>query len=113
MTASYKRKRLIEQNSTDKKPTAIRKQLNSSERIKARSEINRNLSNRVNIVEELRWELQSKQSSDCHQREIFGPHGYIETMLYLLGVGDFDLYRCSCTDLSKLSDEQILKMFGL
>jgi len=113
MTASYKRKRLIEENSSDKRPTAIRKQLNSSERIKTKNQIRKNISDRVEIVQELRWELELRQSSECHQNEIFGPHVYMQTMLALLDVGDFDLYRCKCIDVHKIPDEQILKMFGL
>jgi hypothetical protein len=113
MTASYKRKRLIEEDSSDKKPTAIRKQLNSSERIKTRSQIKKNLDDRLEWVQELRWELELEQSSECHHNEIFGPHTYMQTMLALLDVGDFDLYRCRCVDVFKIPDEQVLKMFGL
>ena len=113
MTANYKRKRLIEENSSDKRPTAIRKQLNSSERIKTKNEIKKNISDRIQIAQELRWEFEVKQSSECHHNEIFGPHVHMQTMLALLDVGDFDLYRCTCLDTYKLSDEQILKMFGL
>lgn len=112
MTASYKRKRLKEQDSLDIKPTAIRKNLNSSERWKARKQISKTLDNRQNIVDTLRWEIETKQSIECHQNEIFGPHTYMQTMLALLGVGDFDLYKCKCIDVYKLSDEEVLKMFG-
>jgi hypothetical protein len=113
MTANYKRKRLIEENNLDKKPTHIRKNLNSSERIKVKKQIKKTLNDRHNIAEELRWELEARQSIECHQNELHGPHLYIATMLALLDVGDFDLYKCKCLDVFKIPDEQILKMFGL
>ena len=112
MTASYKRKRLKEQDSLDIKPTAIRKNLNSSERWKAKKQISKTLDSRQDIAESLRWELEVKQSIECHQNEISGPHTYIQTILALLDVGDFDLYKCQCIDVDKLSDDQILRMFG-
>jgi len=43
MTAQYKRKRLKEEQSIDKKPTKIRKNLNSSERQRAKREVRRQL----------------------------------------------------------------------
>jgi hypothetical protein len=113
MPADYKRKRLIEENSSDKKPTAIRKQLNSSERIKAKKQIKKTISDRYGVVDELRCDLEIKQSVECHQNEIFGPHTYIQNMLALLDVGDFDLYKCNCIDFFKLKDEEILKLCGL
>lgn len=113
MPANYKYKRLKEQQSLDKKPTEIRKNLNSSERIKVRKQIKKTLNDRHGIVEELRWELDMRQSSECHQNELFGPHTYIENMLSLLDVGNFYLYKCECINYDKVPDEQILKMFGL
>jgi hypothetical protein len=113
MTASYKRKRLIEEDCLDKKPTYIRKSLNSSERIKTKRQIQKTVNDRFNIVDELRWELETRQCVECHHNEIFGPHTYIQIMLALLGVGDFDLYKCICIDFYKLSDEEILRMSGL
>ena len=112
MTAPYKRKRLKEGDSLDIKPTAIRKNLNSSERWRAKKQISKILDSRQDIAESLRWELESKQSIECHQKQIFGPHLHIENMLALLGVGEFSLYKCECIDLYKLSDDEILKMFG-
>lgn len=113
MPANYKYKRLKEEDSSDKRPTEIRKNLNSSERIKAKSQIRRTINDRHGIVHELRWELEMRQSSDCHQNEVFGPHVYIENMLSLLDVGTFYLYKCNCENYDKFSDEEILKMFGL
>ena len=113
MPADYKRKRLIEENCLDKKPIHIRKNLNSSERIKVKKQIKKTLNDRHDIVHELRWELDMRQSSECHQNERFGPHIYIQSMLALLDVGDFDLYKCTCVDYDKVPDEEILKMFGL
>ena len=113
MPADYKRKRLIEENCLDKRPTYIRKSLNSSERIKSKKQVKKTLNDRHNIVDELRWELDLRQSCECHQNEVLGPHNYIETMLFLLGVGQFYLYKCTCINYDKVSDEEILKMFGL
>lgn len=113
MTAQYKRKRLIEENCLDKKPRAIRKNLNSSERLKARNQIAKTLNDRQDSVNELRWEIEREQSSECHHNELFGPHVYIENMLALLDVGEFSLYKCKCIDVYKLSDEEVLRMFGL
>ena len=103
----------MEENSLDLKPTAIRKSLNSSERFQAKKEIRNTLNSRISSVEELRWELEAKQSIECHQNEIFGPHLYMRTMLALLDVGEFYLYKCTCIDLYSLSDEEILQMGGL
>ena len=113
MPANYKYKRLKEEESLDKKPTEIRKNLNSSERIKAKIQIRKSINDRHSIVDELRWELEMQQSVECHQNEVFGPHNYIETMLFLLDVGQFYLYKCTCTNYDKYPDEEILKMFGL
>lgn len=113
MPADYKRKRLIEENSSDKKPTYIRKSLNSSERTKTARQIKKTLNDRVDMVDKLRWDLEMKQSIECHQNELFGPHLYMQNMLVLLGVGDFDLYKCKCIDLYKLKDEEILRLCGL
>lgn len=113
MPANYKRKRLIEENSSDKKTTYIRKNLNSSERIKAKKQIKKTISDRYGVVDELRWHLEIEQSTECHQNEIFGPHTYIQNILALLDVGDFDLYKCKCIDIFKLKDEEILRLCGL
>ena len=113
MPENYKRKRLIEENSSDKKPTYIRKSLNSSERIRAKNQIKKTLNDRHSVVDELRWDFETRQAVECHQNEIFGPHIYIQNMLALLDVGDFDLYKCTCIDIFKLKDEEVLKMFGL
>jgi hypothetical protein len=112
MTASYKRKRFKEQDSLDARPTAIRKNLNSSERWKAKNQVAKTLNDRQDIVEDLRWELEARQSIECHQNEIFGPHTYMQNMLALLDVGDFDLYKCKCIDVYKMTDDEILKHFG-
>jgi hypothetical protein len=113
MPANYKYKRLKEEDSLDKRPVHIRKNLNSSERIKVKKQIKKTLNDRHNIVEELRWELEMRQSVECHKNELHGPHLYMQNMLALLDVGDFDLYKCKCLDVFKISDEEILKMFGL
>lgn len=113
MTASYKRKRLIEEDCLDKRPTHIKKSLNSSERIKTKKQIQKTINDRYSVVDELRWELETKQCIECHQREIFGPHAHIQNILILLDVGDFDLYKCNCIDFYKLSDEEVLRMSGL
>jgi len=113
MPADYKRKRLIEEDCSDRKSTYIRKSLNSSERIKAKNIIRKTINDRKVIVDELRWDLEAKQSTECHQNQIFGPHRHIENMLLLLDVGDFVIYKCTCVDLHKLNDEQILRLCGL
>jgi hypothetical protein len=113
MTANYKRKRLIEENCLDAKPSKIRKNLNSSERIKARSQIVKSINDRHGLVRELRWELETENLSKCHQNEFNGPHIYMERMLSFLGVGEFCLYECKCKNYDTYSDEEILKMFGL
>lgn len=113
MTANYKRKRLMEENCLDKRPTGIRKSLNSSERLRAKNEVAKTLNDRHSIIDELRWDLENRQSIECHQNEMHGPHTYMQTMLALLEVGDFDLYKCTCVDAYKLTDEQILREFGL
>ena len=113
MPANYKYKRLKIEDSIDKKPTKIRKNLNSSERIKSRKQIKKTLNDRHDIVQELRWELEMWQSSECRHNELFGPHCGLESMLSLLEVGEFYLYKCNCIDYDKVSDEEILRMFGL
>jgi hypothetical protein len=113
MTAEYKRKRLIEENCTDNKTTYIRKNLNSSERIKAKLNIRKTLDGRFMDIRELRWELEMSQSSQCHTNEFAGPQRHIENMLLKLGVGEFYLYKCTCINYDTYSNEQILKMFGL
>ncbi len=113
MTAEYKRKRLIEENCTDNNTTYIRKNLNSSERIKAKSRIRETLDGRLTNVRELRWELEMSQANQCHTEEYSGPQRYMEDMLLKLGFGDFHLHKCTCENYDIYSDEQILKMFGL
>jgi hypothetical protein len=113
MTQNYKRKRLIEENCSDNKTTYIRKSLNSSERFNAKKEIKKTIDTRHDMATELRWELEMQLSSECHQNELFGPHLYIQDMLALLDIGDFDLYKCTCIDVHKLKDEEVLKIFGL
>lgn len=111
MPAQYKRKRLIEQECIDKKPTAIRKQLNSSERIRGKAETRTQLENsflsKVEI-QSIRWDIEMSQSIDCHNKERYGVHRHIENILVKLEVGEFSLYKCECRNYDNLSDKEIL-----
>lgn len=112
MTAKYKRKRLIEENCRDIRPTDIRKQLNSSERISAKISIRKDL-NSLSSVQEIRSYLEDQQYIRCGHNQMTGYHRYIEKMLDLLGIGKFDIYRCKCVNFDNLSDFEIIQMFDL
>jgi hypothetical protein len=111
MPAQYKRKRLIEEQCIDKKPTAIRKQLNSSERIRGKVEARTQLENSFlskTEIQSIRWDIEMSQSIECHNKEKYGVHKHIENILEKLDVGEFYLYKCTCKNYDDLSDKEIL-----
>ena len=111
MPAQYKRKRLIEEQCIDKKPTAIRKQLNSSERLRGKIETRLQLEDSFlskTEIQSIRWDIEMSQSIDCHNKDRFGVHKGVENILVKLDVGDFSLFKCTCRNYDDLSDKEIL-----
>lgn len=115
MPRQYKRKRLAEYWSRDERPTKIRKSLNSSERQRGKSEAVSQLNGYEDILDDiqrLRWNLEIDLSSKCLDAELYGPEADLSRMLRNLGVGDFNLHRCTCEKIDDLSDNEILRRSG-
>jgi len=72
-----------------------------------------NESRSPSFIKNLRWNLEEKYSSECHFKEYYGHAAKLADFLRLLGIGDFHLRRCTCPDLDKLPDSEILKLSGL
>lgn len=109
----YKRKRLAEYWSTDEKPKDIRKNLNSSERWRGKRNTEKELEEFNNTdVKNLRWNMEIEQSDICWEDECLGFANRLADTLYNLGLGSFNLHKCTCEKFSDLSDEEILKRSG-
>lgn len=64
------------------------------------------------FIQEQRWNIEIEHADACYIKEKTGIHNYLSTMLNLLGVGNFNLYKCNCENPDRLSDEEILKIAG-
>lgn len=107
----HKRKRLAEEWCTDIKPTHIKKQLNSSERWRAKRHIEKEV-NDIPDIQTLRWNMEIRQSDACREEEMLGPAARLSETLYNIGLGHHELYKCTCENFDLLSDEEILKRNG-
>ena len=116
MPAEYKRKRLIEEECIDRKPTAIRKHLNSSERTRGKIEAKLKTQEAFlskSEIREIRWDIEMSQSIECHNKEKYGVHKHLENILEKLDVGEFYLYKCTCANYDNLSDQEIIDKANL
>lgn len=107
----HKRKRQAEYYATDRKPTHIKKQLNCSERWRAKREIEKELDDMPD-VETMRWNMEMHQADACRLKEQLGPAARLSETLFRLGLGSHDLSKCTCENFDLLSDQEILKRNG-
>lgn len=110
----YKRKRLIGYSDDG---NHNRKSLNSSERqsgkkaaVSGIEEYERSID--PDFISQQRWNIGIEHANACYIKEKTGIHNYMSTILYNLGVGKFNLYKCTCLKIDTLSDEEILKIAG-
>ena len=114
----YKRKRKIIANSRDSEGcNDLRKSLNSSERQQGKRESEDGKKEYSTIhdkaaIMHMRWDYEEDLTSKCTNEERFGPAAKLGGMLKKLDIGDFNLYKCTCENVDRLSDEEILKYFG-
>jgi len=116
----YNYKRFKEEDSMDRRPTMIRKALNSSERQYAKREISDILEEvhlttkeRKKLIQDLRWDIEMKLVVDCAYKEAYGPENKLAETLKRIGFPEvYHLHKCTCIDPDNLSDEDVLKMSG-
>ena len=102
MTKFYKRKRLIESDSRDSKGcNDLRKAFNSSERQRGKKECKEGIIDvEKHNMPELRWQIESKMSSDCYYKE-------------KEAIRKGESFNCTCTDPYSWSDEEVLRWHGM
>lgn len=64
------------------------------------------------IIATLRYNMEIDQGMKCDMDERIGPHKGLEYLLKKIGVGSFNLFKCRCTNIDSLSDEEILRASG-
>lgn len=118
MAKRYKKKMYLENDYRDSEScNDIRKNLNSSERWRGKREAVSGVEEyeemqNQDLLKNLRWNLEHELADQCYMKEKFGPEAKLSTVLQKLGIGKFNLHRCTCELPERLSDEEILKRNG-
>jgi hypothetical protein len=113
----YKRKRHIEENTSDIKPKKFRNYFNKSERQRGKSIAVSGVDeyeqqHDPQLIRDLRWNMEMELANQCRADHDDCPSTGLALILRKIGVGRFRLYKCTCINPDKLTDEDILKRYG-
>ena len=121
----YKYKKEKIKNSTDlKRVNKVRKNLNSSERLKTKTEIKKDLvelNYSKRDIRNIRYDLEYEAAMNCHLLEKHGPEAKLSLTLYKLGIvnshdangrPNWNPYRCTCPDFASMSHKDLLNSAG-
>jgi len=136
MSKNYRYKQFKEQDSRDTdSANYIRKSLNSSERLKAKREIQEELQDfpilptKIEVMN-MKWDLSDDFAVECARDNRDCPSNALCLLLCKLNVVPFRdddiwyssyhtgqdhhfLFKCKCPSLSELSDQEIMRLSGL
>ena len=64
------------------------------------------------IIRNLRYNMKYAQGNECYDQQEYGPAARLGHVLEALGIGKFDLHKCTCIDVTTLTDQEVLEYWG-